>query len=93
MRREAIEALSELIPPDSGSVFLESVVQGDNAADLQIAALEALAEMKGAASLDVILEAARAHPNRQVRRKAIELLGESDDPRARAMLERILTRP
>jgi len=93
VRREAIEALSELIPPDSGSVFLESVVQGDNAADLQIAALEALAEMKGAASLDVILEAARAHPNRQVRRKAIELLGESDDPRARAMLERILTRP
>jgi HEAT repeat protein len=93
VRREAIEALSELIPPDSGSVFLQSVVQGDNDGDLQMAALEALAEMKGAASLDVILETARAHPNRQVRRKAIELLGESDDPRARAMLERILTRP
>ncbi len=92
VRREAIDALSELMPQDSGTVFFQSVVQGDNEADLQITALEALSEMKGAAALDVILEAARAHPNRQVRRKAIELLGESDDPRARAMLERILTR-
>jgi beta-lactamase regulating signal transducer with metallopeptidase domain/HEAT repeat protein len=93
VRREAIETLSELIPQDSGAVFFGSVVQGNNDADLQMTALEALSDMKGAAALDVILEAARAHPNRQVRRKAIELLGESDDPRARAMLERILTRP
>jgi beta-lactamase regulating signal transducer with metallopeptidase domain/HEAT repeat protein len=93
VRREAIETLSELLPPDSGAAFFGRVVQGDSDTEMQLTALEALSEMKGNAALEVILEVARAHRNRQVRRKAIELLGESDDPRARTMLERILTRP
>jgi HEAT repeat protein len=93
VRKEALETLIDLMPEDSASTFFENVVQGENSTSMKVAALEALAEMKGEAALNAIMEAARSHPDRTVRRKAIELLGESDDPRAQAMLERILTRP
>ena len=49
--------------------------------------------MKHKAGLTAVLEFARAHPDREVRKKAISLLGDSDDPRARTMLERLITRP
>ncbi len=54
---------------------------------------EALSEMKSAEALTIIIDIAREYPDREVRKRAIELLGESKDPRAQSMLERILQRP
>jgi HEAT repeat protein len=93
VRREAIETYGETTPDDSAAVFFTSIVRGNEPRSLKIEALEALAEMKHEAGLTAILEFARAHPDREVRKKAIALLGDSDDPRARALLERLLTRP
>lgn len=93
VRREAIETYGEHAPDDSAAAFFESLVRGDAQSSIKIEALEALADMKHEAALSAILDVARAHPDREVRKKAIELLGDSHDPRARAMLERLLTRP
>jgi HEAT repeat protein len=62
----------------------------DPDADLREEALEALAELHDGAGVPALIETARSHPDRQVRVRAIELLGDSDDPRALEALRNLI---
>lgn len=93
VRREALETFAETVSEDSAVGVMESMLKGASQRELKIEAIEALADMKSAEALTIILDVAREYPDREVRKRAIELLGESKDPRARSMLERLLQRP
>lgn len=93
VRRQALETLAEAVSEDSAIGIMRSTLRGDGERDLKIEALEALAEMKSPDALTIIIGVAREYPDREVRKKAIELLGDSKDPRAREMLEQLLQRP
>jgi HEAT repeat protein len=49
--------------------------------------------MKDGAGIPALIDAARAHPNREVRADALRRLAESDDPRAQRLFEQTLRRP
>jgi beta-lactamase regulating signal transducer with metallopeptidase domain/HEAT repeat protein len=90
VRREALETLAETVSEDSAVGVMQSMLQGDGERSIKMEALEALSEMKSAEALTIIIDVAKEYPDRQVRKRAIELLGESRDPRARDTLERLL---
>jgi HEAT repeat protein len=90
VRREALETLAETVSEDSAVGVMQSMLRGDSQRSIKIEALEALSEMKSAEALTIIIDVAKDYPDREVRRRAIELLGESRDPRARETLERLL---
>jgi hypothetical protein len=46
-----------------------------------------------AAGIPALIDAARSHPNREVRPDALRRLAESDDPRAQRIFEQTLRRP
>ena len=62
----------------------------DVSSDVQEEAVESLAELPDGAGVSALIRIARDHPNRDLRVKALEALGESDDPRARAAIDRML---
>ena len=93
IRMEAVEALVESVTSEQAVAHLKQVVSTDPSRDVQEEALESLVELPGGVGVDAVLEIARAHPNAALRRKALELLLESDDPRARAVFERALATP
>jgi HEAT repeat protein len=49
-----------------------------------------LGKVRDDRALALLVEFARHHPVSKVRREAVETLRESDDPRARALLEQAL---
>lgn len=61
--------------------------------DLREHAVFALSQLPREQGVPVLLRVARNNPDPSVRRKAIFWLGQSDDPRALALFEEILTRP
>jgi beta-lactamase regulating signal transducer with metallopeptidase domain/HEAT repeat protein len=93
VRREALETLAETVSEDSAVGVMQSMLQGDSQRSIKIEALEALSEMKSPEALAIIIDVATEYPDREVRKRAIELLGDSRDPRARNTLERLLQRP
>lgn len=93
VRRQALETLAETVSEDSAVGVMQSMLRGEGERSIKMEALEALSEMKSAEALSIIIEVAKEYPDRQVRKRAIELLGESRDPRARDTLERLLQRP
>jgi len=56
-------------------------------------AVFALSQQRGDAAVPLLIRIARTHPDREVRRKALFWLGQSDDPRALALFEELLTKP
>jgi HEAT repeat protein len=73
--------------------LLTEILGGHAPEDLYNEVLQSLEELDGGAGIPALIEAARSHPNRQVRIRALRRLGESDDPRARELLEQMLRRP
>ncbi|MCI0659720.1 MAG: HEAT repeat domain-containing protein [Acidobacteria bacterium] len=76
LRREAIEGLGE--KNDSRSLEALEKIVNDSAAgrDFQLAAVEALGERPEAEGLPLLKKIARTHPVAEVRKEAIESLGE-----------------
>jgi len=76
LRKEAIEGLGE--KNDSRSLAALEKIANDPAAgrDLQQAAVEAISERPEAEGLPLLKKIARAHPDAEVRREAIESIGE-----------------
>lgn len=62
--------------------------------DLRIreAALYALSELESGAGIDALLHAASSHPDPRLRQRALFWLAETEDPRAVALFEEILSR-
>jgi HEAT repeat protein/beta-lactamase regulating signal transducer with metallopeptidase domain len=93
VRRKAIESYGESAPPDSSVALLKSILASDAPEDVYSAVLEALEEMEEGAGISTLIEAARSHPNREVRADALRRLAESDDPRAQKVFDQTLKRP
>jgi hypothetical protein len=66
----------------------------DDAEDLELrrTALFSLAQRNDETSFAFLLETARTHPHRELRKAAIFWLGQTDDPRALSLFEEILVR-
>ncbi|HEX9729034.1 MAG TPA: HEAT repeat domain-containing protein [Gemmatimonadales bacterium] len=70
---------------------LTSLIDDDNAdRDLQEQAVFALSQLRHDEGLPALIEIARNHRDRRVRRRAMFWLGQSDDPRVIALFEEIL---
>ena len=69
---------------------LVSAASNDASSDVQEEAVEGLAELPDGAGVSALIRIAREHPNREIRKKALEALSESDDPRAKAAIDRML---
>ncbi len=61
--------------------------------DLKEQAVFALSQRPRDEGVPALIRLARSHPDRAVRRKAVFWLGQSDDPRALALFEELLTAP
>ena len=93
VRRAAIETYRESAPSDSSLALLKTILASDAPEDVYSAVLEALEEMEDGAGIPALIDAARSHPNREVRADALRRLAESDDPRAQRIFEQTLRRP
>lgn len=61
--------------------------------DVKEQAVFALSQQPHGDGVPALIRVARTHPDRQLRRKALFWLGQSDDPRALALFEELLTHP
>ncbi|HJU67760.1 MAG TPA: HEAT repeat domain-containing protein [Gemmatimonadaceae bacterium] len=93
VQREAIETYAEHARTDDAVKLLTEILAGEASEDVHNEVLDSLEELDGGAGIPVLVEAARAHPNREVRAEALRRLAESDDPRAKEIFERALRRP
>jgi HEAT repeat protein len=93
VRRAAIATYTESAPRDSALILLKGILASDAPEDVYSAVLEALEEMDDGAGIPALIDAARAHPNREVRADALRRLADSDDPRAQRLFEQTLRRP
>ena len=93
VRRAAIEKYAEHATPDSAVVLLKGILASDAPEDVYSEVLETLEELEGGAGIPVLIDAARSHPNREVRADALRRLAESDDPRAQKVFDQTLRRP
>ena len=93
VRRAAIEKYAEHAPADSAVALLKSILASEAPEDVYSEVLETLEELESGAGIPVLIDAARAHPNREVRADALRRLAESDDPRAQKVFDQTLRRP
>jgi hypothetical protein len=61
--------------------------------DVKEQAVFALSQQPHGDGVPALIRVARSHPDRELRRKALFWLGQSDDPRALAVFEELLTHP
>jgi HEAT repeat protein len=69
------------------------VLRNDASLDVQFEAIETLLELPDGAGIPAVIAAAREHKNPEIRREALKELAESDDPRVRALFDRVLRSP
>jgi HEAT repeat protein len=73
--------------------LFKSILPSDAPEDVYSEVLESLEELEDGAGIPALIDAARSHPNREVRADALRRLAESDDPRAQQIFDRTLRRP
>jgi HEAT repeat protein len=73
--------------------LFKAILASDAPEDVYAEVLESLEELEGRAGIPALIDAARSHPNREVRPDALRRLAESDDPRAQRIFEQTLRRP
>jgi HEAT repeat protein len=93
VRRKAIETYAQAASTDSALALLKGVLAADAPEDVYSRVLEELEGMDGGAGIPALIDAARSHPNREVRAAALRRLAESDDPRAQKVFDQTLRRP
>jgi len=79
VQRAAVEKLGELLPTAETVQFLSTLVSNSRSEDVQRQALETLGDI-GALGLPVIIDVARSHPSADLRRVAIETIGDKLPP-------------
>jgi HEAT repeat protein len=90
LRRQAIRVLADHDHDGSAAELLISLYDSEPDAEVKEDILRALGNTKGKAALRKLLDVARRDPNVELRKRAISLLGESDDPEAAKFLEDLL---
>ena len=93
LRQAAIEKYAENASADSAVALLKGILASDAPEDVYSRVLGSLEELDGGAGIPVLIDAARSHPNREVRADALRRLAESDDPRAQKVFDQTLRRP
>lgn len=89
VQRTAVEKLGELAPTAETVRFLSTLLSNSRSEDVQRQALETLGEL-GAPGLPVVIDVARSHPSAELRRAAIETIGDkAPAPQALDLLAQI----
>jgi len=70
VREEAVEQYARSAAPDSALVLLVDRLTNDTSSDVQVEAVERLAELPNGLGIPALEAAARTHPSRQVRVEA-----------------------
>ena len=76
VRREAIETLGKAMPSADAVPLLKQFALEDKDHEVQQEAVETLSDLDHTSSLDTLIDLARTHANREVRREAVESLGQ-----------------
>ena len=79
VQREAIEKLGELAPTAETVQFLSGLASSSHSEDVQRQSLETLGDI-GEAGLPAIIDIARTHVDADIRRAAVEAIGEKAQP-------------
>ncbi|MCA1567505.1 MAG: HEAT repeat domain-containing protein [Acidobacteria bacterium] len=90
LRRHAIHMIGARAGKRSLDLLRETVESPSAETQVQMQAVHAISERPAAESVPVLIKVARTHPNQQVRRRAIHVLGESGDPRALEFFRELL---
>ena len=92
-RRQAVFWLGQAAGDAATHGLADLVDDGDVDRDVKEQAVFALSQQPREAGVGALIRIARTHPEAGVRRKALCWLGQSDDPRALALFEELLTKP
>ena len=92
-RRQAVFWLGQAAGDVATRGLADLVDDRDVDRDVKEQAVFALSQQRTADAVPALIRIARTHPDREVRRKALFWLGQSDDPRALALFEELLTKP
>ncbi|HEV2802666.1 MAG TPA: HEAT repeat domain-containing protein [Pyrinomonadaceae bacterium] len=90
LRRHAIHMIGERAGKRSLDLLRETVESSSAETQIQMQAVNAISERPAEESVPLLIKIARTHPNQQVRRRAINVLGESGDPRALEFFREVL---
>lgn len=90
LRRTAIRILASEGQDAGTAELLIGLYDAETDAEIKFDILRALAELKQKSALRKLLDVARRDPNVELRKRAVSLLGESDDPEAAQFLEELL---
>jgi HEAT repeat protein len=90
VRRHAIHMIGERAGKRSLDLLRETVESSSADTQIQMQAVHAISERPAEESVPLLIKVARTHPNQQVRRRAIHVLGESGDPRALEFFREVL---
>jgi HEAT repeat protein len=90
LRRHAIHVIGERAGKRSLDLLRETVESSSADTQVQMQAVHAISERPAEESVPLLIKVARTHPNQQVRRRAIQVLGESGDPRALEFFREVL---
>jgi HEAT repeat protein len=90
LRRHAIHMIGERVGKRSLDLLRETVESSSADTEVQMQAVHALGERPAEESVPLLIKIARTHTNQQVRRRAINILGESGDPRALEFFREVL---
>jgi hypothetical protein len=92
-RRQAVFWLGQAAGDAATRGLADLVDDRDVERDVKEQAVFALSQLHAIDAVPVLIRIARTHRDRDVRRKALFWLGQSDDPRALALFEELLTKP
>jgi beta-lactamase regulating signal transducer with metallopeptidase domain/HEAT repeat protein len=89
VRRAAIEAYLDNADPDRATTFARTLIASNAPIEVKREVMDGLASMDDGNGIPLLIEIARTTNDQELRRRALETLIESDDPRAVAALSRI----
>ena len=92
-RRQAVFWLGQAAGDAATRGLADLVDEGGVDREVKEQAVFALSQQRDGDAVPALIHIARTHPDREVRRKALFWLGQSDDPRALALFEELLTKP
>ncbi len=90
LRRHAIHMIGERAGKRSLDLLRETVESSSAETQVQMQAVHAISERPADEAVPLLIKVARTHPNQQVRRRALHVLGESGDPRALDFFREVL---
>lgn len=92
-RRQAVFWLAQAAGDAATRGLTDLVDDREVDRDVREQAVFALSQEHAIDAVPALIRIARTHPDREIRRKALFWLGQSDDPRALALFEELLTKP